>query len=74
MSGQLKDPQWKRKVERLELVSEDLVAASSRLDRLDRDETILSVTQAKESIAKAQEWVADAITCYRVDNGQGLEP
>jgi hypothetical protein len=42
MTPPLKDPQWKRKIERLELVSEDLVAAAARLDRIDRDEIVLS--------------------------------
>lgn len=58
-----------RHIGRLEKIDADLTSAMGRLDRIEVPGIELSVEQARESLAKTQSWVADAILCLRIDAG-----
>lgn len=58
---------------RLEKVDADLRSAMVRLDRINVESIALSVEQAKLKLAKTQGWVADAITCLRIDAGLDVD-
>ena len=67
--GKLFPAEAKREIERLRAADADLESAMLRLERFDGDDIEISVTEAKESIAKARGFVDDAIVCIRVDHG-----
>lgn len=63
----------KSKIETLEKIGAEIHQLANRLSLSDRGELELSITQAKQGLADAEKWVADAVLCLKIDHGIPLD-